>query len=34
VRFDGGVFFGLTTIDPTVGFTVGFTYVLNAFRVP
>lgn len=34
VRFDSGVFFGLTTVDPTVGFTVGFTYVLNAFRVP
>ena len=34
VRFDGAVFFGLTTVDPTVGFTVGFTYVLNAFRVP
>jgi hypothetical protein len=34
VRLDAGVFFGLTTIDPTIGFTVGFTYVFNAFRVP
>jgi hypothetical protein len=33
-RFDAGVFFGLTTIDPTIGFTVGFTYVFNAFTVP
>jgi len=34
VRFDGGVLFGLTTIDPTIGFTVGFTYVFNAFTIP
>jgi hypothetical protein len=34
VRFDAGVFFGMTTIDPTVGFTAGFTYVFNAFTVP
>ena len=34
VRFDGGLFFGLTTVDPTVGFTLGFTYVFNAFKVP
>jgi hypothetical protein len=34
VRFDTGIFFGLTTIDPTFGFTAGFTYVFNAFRVP
>jgi len=34
VRLDGGVFFGLTTIDPSVGFTAGFTYVFNAFTVP
>jgi hypothetical protein len=34
LRVDGGVFFGLTTIDPTIGFTVGFTYVFNAFQVP
>jgi hypothetical protein len=34
IRFDAGVFFGLTTIDPTIGFTTGFTYVFNAFRVP
>jgi hypothetical protein len=34
VRFDAGVFFGLTTVDPTIGFTAGFTYVFNAFKVP
>ena len=34
VRFDAGVFFGMTTIDPTIGFTAGFTYVFNAFQVP
>jgi hypothetical protein len=34
VRLDAGVFFGLTTLDPTAGFTVGFTYVFNAFKVP
>lgn len=34
VRFDAGVFFGLNAIDPTVGFTAGFTYVFNAFTVP
>ena len=34
VRFDAGVFFGLTTIDPTIGFTAGFTYVFDAFKIP
>ena len=34
VRLDAGVYFGLTTIDPTVGFSAGFTYVFNAFKVP
>jgi hypothetical protein len=34
IRFDAGMRFGLTTVDPTVGFTFGFTYVFNAFRVP
>jgi hypothetical protein len=34
VRLDAGVFFGLTTIDPTIGFTTGFTYVFNAFTAP
>lgn len=33
-RFDAAVFLGLTTIDPTIGFTAGFTYVFNAFTVP
>jgi hypothetical protein len=34
VRFDAGLFFGLTSVDPTVGVTAGFTYVFNAFTVP
>ena len=34
IRFDAGAFFGMTTLDPTVGFTLGFTYVFNAFKVP
>src|SRR4051812_5233030 len=34
VRLDAGVFFGLTTIDPTIGLTAGFTYVFNAFTIP
>ncbi len=33
-RVDGGLYFGLTSHDPTVGLTLGFTYVLNAFKVP
>jgi hypothetical protein len=34
VRLDAAVFFGLTTVDPTIGFTAGFTYVFNAFTLP
>ena len=34
VRIDAGIFFGLTSIDPTIGFTGGVTYVFNAFSVP
>jgi hypothetical protein len=34
VRLDAAVFFGLTTIDPTIGFTTGFTYVFDAFKLP
>lgn len=34
VRLDGGLFFGLTALDPTMGFTTGLTYVFNAFQVP
>jgi hypothetical protein len=33
-RVDGAVLFGITTDDPGVGFTAGFTYVFNAFDVP
>jgi hypothetical protein len=34
MRVDAGVLVGLTTIDPTIGFTAGFTYVFNAFTIP
>lgn len=34
VRFDGGVLLGLTPRDPEIGFSTGFTWVFNAFRVP
>jgi hypothetical protein len=34
VRFDGGVYVGLTTVDPTIALTAGFTYVFNAFTIP
>jgi hypothetical protein len=34
IRLDGGLFFGLTAIDPTIGFTTGLTFVFNAFEVP
>jgi hypothetical protein len=34
VRLDGGLFFGLTSLDPTWGFTTGLTFVFNAFQVP
>jgi hypothetical protein len=34
LRLDSGVYFGLTTLDPTIGFTAGFTYVFNAFSIP
>jgi hypothetical protein len=34
LRLDAGIFFGLTTTDPTIGFTAGFTYIFNAFTIP
>ena len=34
LRLDGGLFVGMTSIDPTIGFTTGFTYVFNAFTLP
>ena len=34
VRLDAGLFFGLTALDPTMGFTTGLTFVFNAFQVP
>jgi hypothetical protein len=34
LRLDGAVLLGLTSADPSVGFTTGFTYVFRAFNVP
>ena len=34
VRFDTAIFFGTTTLDPAIGFTVGLTYVFNALTIP
>jgi Putative MetA-pathway of phenol degradation len=34
LRLDAAVYFGLTTVDPTIGFTAGFTYVFEAFKLP
>jgi hypothetical protein len=34
IRFDAAVFFGLTSLDPTIGFTTGVTYVIHAFDLP
>jgi hypothetical protein len=33
-RGDAAVLFGLTSRDPSIGFTAGFTWVFNAFQVP
>ena len=34
VRVDGGVIFGLTSRDPSFGFTAGVTYVFKGFTLP
>lgn len=34
IRLDAGLLFGMTSRDPSVGVTAGFTYVFNAFRIP
>jgi hypothetical protein len=34
IRVDAAVFFGLTTVDPTIGVTAGLTYVFDAFKLP
>jgi hypothetical protein len=34
LRFDAGVFFGLMSVDPTIGATIGFTFVFDAFKLP
>jgi hypothetical protein len=34
VRLDGALYVGLTSVDPTVGFTTGVTYVFDAFTIP
>ena len=34
LRLDAGILVGLTSVDPTIGFTAGFTHVFNAFTLP
>jgi hypothetical protein len=34
VRFDAGILIGLTSRDPEIGVTGGFTWVFDAFKVP
>jgi hypothetical protein len=34
VRVDGGLIFGLTSRDPSFGFTAGLTYVFKGFNLP
>ena len=34
VRFDGGIIIGMTSRDPSFGFTAGLTWVFRAFTVP
>ena len=34
VRLDGGILLGLTSYDPSSGFTGGLTWAFNAFKVP
>ena len=34
VRVDGGLIFGLTSNDPSFGFTAGVTYVFKGFTLP
>jgi hypothetical protein len=34
IRFDAGLLLGLTSRDPEIGFTGGFTYVFNGLPVP
>jgi hypothetical protein len=34
VRIDGGVIIGMTSRDPSIGFTGGFTWVFRGFTVP
>jgi hypothetical protein len=34
LRVDGGLLIGLTSADPGIGVTAGFTYVFNAFSIP
>ena len=34
VRFDGGIILGMTSRDPSFGFTAGVTWVFRGFSVP
>jgi hypothetical protein len=33
-RADAGILFGITSTEPVIGFSTGFTYVFNGFQVP
>jgi hypothetical protein len=34
VRVDGGMIFGMTSRDPSFGFTAGLTWVFRGFSIP
>ena len=34
VRIDGGLIFGMTSRDPSIGLTVGATWVFKGFTIP
>ncbi len=34
VRIDGGLIVGMTSHDPSFGFTAGFTWVFKGFTIP
>ena len=34
VRIDGGLIVGMTSRDPSIGFTAGLTWVFKGFTIP
>ena len=34
IRLDAAILFGVTSIDPSIGMTAGFTYIFRAFSLP